>query len=99
MFLKSDVCQHFAAIKAGKRHFVYKFLIQNIVSCIQKDVCQLLVEFKPKAGKHPPGQNVGKHLPPNLGGLSVQKKISYFETKNYFLEKRYTPEYKTKYIF
>ena len=51
MCLKRDVCQHLAAIKAGKRHYVYKFMIQNIVFCIQKDVYQLFVEFKPKAAK------------------------------------------------
>jgi hypothetical protein len=56
--------------KAGKRHFVYVFLIQNIVFSIQKDVCQLFVEFKPKAGKRSPRAKCWQTYPPNknLGG-------------------------------
>ena len=78
MFLKRDVCQHFAALKAGKRYFVYVFLMKNIVFCIQKYVCQLSVEFKRKAGKRPPpGQNVGKRTRPKSGGLYLMYYIMY----------------------
>ena len=41
MFLERDVCQYFAALKTGKRHPFYLFLIQIIGFCYKRDVCQL----------------------------------------------------------
>ena len=60
-------------LKAGKRHPFYILLIQNIVFCIQHDVCQLLAEFQPKAGKrHPRAKCWQTYPPPNLGGSKME---------------------------
>ena len=67
--------------KAGKHHFVYVFLIQNIVFCIQKRMfASFLLNFSQKLANVPPGQNVGKHTPPKSGGL-IRNVISATNSK------------------
>ena len=51
--------------------FIY-FWYKTCVFCIQKDVCQLWLNFSQKLANVPPGQDVGKHTPPpkkKSGGL------------------------------
>ena len=64
MFRKRNVCQHFAALKAGKHLQFYVFSIQIIIFLQKSDVCQLLVEFQPQAGKRPPRAKYWETYPP-----------------------------------
>ena len=69
-FLKRDVCQHFAALRTGKRHPFYLSLIQIIMFLVQKVRLPVFcIIFSQKLANVPPGQNVGKRTPKKSGGL------------------------------
>ena len=68
MFLKRHVCQHFASLNAGKRHFVYLFLIQNTIFCLQKDVSAFCWILAKSWQTSPPGKMFANIPLPNQGG-------------------------------
>ena len=69
--LKRDVCQHLAALKAGKRHSFYVLLIQIIVFIIQAGRLQVLGRILAKSWQTHPQAKCWQTdpLPPKSGGL------------------------------
>ena len=77
MSLKRDVCQHFAAIKAGKHNSFYEFWYKILYFAYKRTFASFWLNFNQKLANIPPRQNVGKHTPPpNLGGLYIIISIS-----------------------
>ena len=70
MFQKRDVCQHFAALKTGKRHQFYVFLIRIIVSFTKGTFASFGLNFNQKLANVLPGQNVGKRTPLQIWGAT-----------------------------
>ena len=70
MFLKSDVCQHFAALKTCKRHQFCVFLIQIIIFWVQTEGLQVLGWVVSKSWQtSPPGKMLANKTPLKSWGL------------------------------